>query len=157
MDLILMVLTAGVFGTIVMDILNLIFARIGIISKIEVNMIGRMAVGWIRGRFFYEHPNEMVEVANEVLFGYITHFSIGIVLAVPYIFGWDILIGGNPSLIYAIAYGLATTVASWFFVYPTMGLGVLGLKSPEGFRTAFSSLANHLFYGIGLAVGIALI
>ena len=120
-------------------------------------MIGRMAVGWIRGRFFYKHPNEMDEVAHEVLFGYITHYLIGIVLAIPYIFGWDILIGGNPSLIWAIFYGIVTTVASWFFVYPTLGLGVLGLKSSEGFRAAFSSLANHLFYGIGLVVGIVLL
>jgi Protein of unknown function (DUF2938) len=157
MYLILMILTAGVLGTIVMDILNLIFSRIGIISKIEVNMIGRMAVGWIRGRFFYKHPNEMDEVSHEVLFGYITHYLIGIALAIPYIFGWDILIGGNPSLIWAIIYGIVTTVASWFFVYPTMGLGVLGLKSPKGFRVAFSSLANHLFFGIGLAVGIVVI
>jgi hypothetical protein len=157
MNLILMVLTVGIFGTVVMDILNLFFARIGIISKIEVNAIGRMAVGWTHGRFFYKHPSEMDEVAHEVLIGYIAHYSIGIGLAIPYIFGWDILIGGNPSLIYAIVYGIATTVASWFFVYPTMGLGAFGLKSPEGFRAAFSSLANHLFYGLGLAIGIALI
>jgi hypothetical protein len=37
-----------------------------------------------------------------------------------------------------------------------MGFGVLGLKSPEGLKATFSSLANHLFYGIGLAVGIAI-
>ena len=157
MDLVLMVLTAGVLGTIVMDMLNHFFSRIGMISKLEVNMIGRMAAGWRHGRFFYKHPNEMDEVAHEVLFGYITHYLIGIVLAIPYIFGWDILIGGNPSLIWAIFYGIVTTVASWFFVYPTLGLGVLGLKSSEGFRAAFSSLANHLFYGIGLVVGIVLI
>ena len=157
MYLILVVLTAGVLGTIVMDILNLFFARIGIISKIEVNMIGRMVAGWTHGRFIYNHPNEMNEVANEVVFGYIAHYVIGIVLAIPYIFGWNILIGGDPSLIFAIAYGIATTVVSWFLVYPTMGLGPLGLKSPEGIRAAFSSLFNHLFYGIGIAFGIAIL
>ena len=157
MYLILIVLQVGVIATIVMDILNLIFARLGIISKIEVNMIGRMAAGWLKGRFFYKHPDEMEESAHEVLYGYIAHYMIGIALAVPYIFGWDILIGGNPSFIWAVIYGIATTAASWFYVYPAMGSGMLGLKSPEGFKPAFSSFANHLFYGIGLAVGVLLI
>lgn len=156
MNLFLMALTAGIFGTIVMDILNLFFVRVGMISKVEINMIGRMTAGWTRGRFFYRHPSEMVEVKNEILFGYIAHYSIGIALAFPYILGWFLLIGENPSVFWATAYGFITTVASWFIVYPSMGLGLLGLKSPEGFKAAFSSLANHLFYGIGLSVGIAL-
>ncbi len=58
MNLILMVLTAGIFGTVVMDILNFIFARIGMISKVEINAIGRMVVGWTHGRFFYKHPSD---------------------------------------------------------------------------------------------------
>ncbi|MDH3816802.1 MAG: DUF2938 family protein, partial [Acidobacteriota bacterium] len=58
--------------------------------------------------------------------------------------------------VWALAYGLATTVASLFFVYPSMGLGVAGRRSPEGMRAPLSSLANHLFYGVGLAGGIAL-
>jgi hypothetical protein len=33
---------AGVFGTLVMDSLNHLFARFGVISKIDVRMIGRM-------------------------------------------------------------------------------------------------------------------
>jgi len=64
---------------------------------------------------------------------------------------------GRPiSPVWALTYGLGTTVASYFFVYPSMGLGVFGLRSPEGMRAPLSSLANHLFYGVGLAAGIAL-
>jgi hypothetical protein len=54
-------------GTLMMDSLNLLFARTGMLSKIEVGMIGRMAVGWARGRFRYGHPSEMEQVANEML------------------------------------------------------------------------------------------
>ena len=157
MDQIIMILLAGIFGMIMMDLLNLIFSRIGIISKIEVFMIGRMASGWIHGRFFYNHPEEMIKVEHEVLFGYFTHILIGISLAVPFIFGWNFLIGGIPNFLGAILYGMLTTSASWFYTYPSIGLGVFGLKSSEGFKAAFSSLVNHLFYGIGLAIGILLI
>jgi len=157
MDLVVAGVVAGVLGTLVMDSLNLLFARAGIVSRIDVGGIGRIAVGWARGRFRYGHPSEMEKVANEMLYGYVTHYTIGVGLAVPYVLGWDLLIGGPASPVWAVAYGVATTVASWFFVYPSMGLGVFGRRSPEGLRAPLSSLANHLFYGLGIAVGIVLV
>jgi uncharacterized membrane protein YeaQ/YmgE (transglycosylase-associated protein family) len=157
MDLIVTGVVAGVVGTLAMDALNLLFARTGMLSKIEVGMIGRMGVGWAHGRFRYRHPSEMEQVANEKLYGYVTHYAIGVGLAVPYVLGWDLLVGGPASPAWALAYGVATTVASYFFVYPSVGLGVCGRRSPEGIKAPLSSLANHLFYGVGLAVGIALV
>ncbi len=157
MDLVVTGVVAGVLGTLVMDLLNLLFARTGMLSKIDVGMIGRMAVGWSRGRFRYGHPSEMEQVANEMLYGYVTHYTIGVGFAVPYVLGWDLLVGGPASPVWALAYGVATTVASLFFVFPSVGLGVFGRRSPEGIRAPLSSLANHLFYGVGIAVGIALV
>ena len=150
-------ITAGVIGTIVMDMLNFLFARVGIISKIDIRMIGRMTAGWKSGRFLYKNPGEMNQVSNEVFFGYISHYAIGISLALPYVFGWYLFIGGSVSTLWAVPYGILTTVASWFLVYPSMGLGVCGVKSPEKLKATYSSLANHLFYGIGMAVGITII
>jgi len=136
--------------------LNHLFARTGMLSKIDMGMIGRMSAGWARGRFRYRHPGEMEQVANEMLYGYITHYTIGVGFAVPYVLGWDLLVGGPVSPLWTLAYGVATTVASLFFVYPSMGLGVCGRRSPEGIRSPLSSLANHLFYGVGMAVVVAL-
>jgi uncharacterized membrane protein YeaQ/YmgE (transglycosylase-associated protein family) len=157
MDLIVTGVVAGVLGTLVMDSLNHLFARIGMISRIDVGMIGRMAAGWARGRFRYGHPSEMEQVANETLYGYVTHYAIGVGLAVPFVLGWNLWVGGPASPVWALAYGVATTVASYFFVYPSMGFGVFGRRSPEGIRAPLSSLANHLFYGVGIAAGIALV
>ncbi len=156
MDLIATGVVAGMLGTLAMDSLNLLFARTGMLSRIDVGMIGRMSVGWARGRFRYGHPGEVEEVGNEMLYGYVTHYTIGVVLAVPYVLGWDLLIGGPASPLWALAYGVATTVASYFFVFPCLGLGVCGRRSPDGVRAPLSSLANHLFYGAGMAVAVAL-
>jgi len=157
MDLVVTGVVAGVLGTLAMDLSNLLFARTGMLSKIEVGIIGRMAAGWARGRFRYGHPSEMKQVANEMLYGYVTHYAIGVSLALLYVLGWDLLVGGPASPIWAIAYGLDTTVASYFFVLPSMGFGVFGRRSPDGIRAPLSALANHVFYGVGLAVGIALV
>ena len=156
MDLIVTGVVAGVLGTLVMDSLNHLFARTGMLSKIDVGMIGRMSAGWARGRFRYHHPDEMEQAANERLYGYITHYTIGVGLAVTYVLAWDLLVGGPASPVWALAYGVATTVASYFLIFPSMGLGVAGRRSPEGIRSPLSSLANHLFYGVGMAVAVAL-
>jgi len=127
------------------------------ISKIDVGMIGRMAAGWTRGRLRYGHPSEMEEVANEKAYGYVTHYAIGLGFAVPYVLGWHVVVGGPVSPAWAIAFGVATTAASWFFVYPSMGFGAFGRRSPDGLRAILSPLANHLFFGLGMAAGIALV
>lgn len=157
MDLIVTGVVAGVFGTLVMDSLNYLVARTRLISRIDVATIGRMAAGWARGRVRYANPNEMKQLKHEMLIGLITHYTIGVVLAVPFVLGWSFLVGGSPSPAWAFVYGIATTVASWFFVYPSMGLGVFGRQAPDGTKATISSLANHLFYGLGLAIGIALV
>lgn len=157
MDLIVTGVVAGVLGTLAMDLLNHLLGRVGMLVKIDVRMIGRMSAGWARGRFRYRHPGEMEQMANEVLLGYVTHYAIGVSLATPFVFGWGLLVGRPVSPVWTLAYGVATTVASVFFVYPSMGLGAFGRRSPEGIRAPLSSLANHLFYGVGLAVGVALI
>ncbi len=156
MDLVVTGVVAGVLGTLVMDSLNHLFARTGMLLEIDVRMIGRMSVGWAHGRVRHRSPSEMEPVANEKLYGYVTHYTIGVGLAVPYVLGWDLLVGGPASPVWALAYGVATTIASYFFVFPSMGLGVCGRRSPEGIRAPLSSLANHLFYGVGIAATVAL-
>ena len=81
MDLVVVGVVAGVLGTLVMDLLNLLFARAGIITKMHMEVLGRMAAGWARGRFSYGHPSEMEKTANEVAYGYVTHYAIGAGLA----------------------------------------------------------------------------
>ena len=132
MDLVVMGIAAGVLGTLAMGMLNHLFDRTGMLTKIDVRMIGRMAVGWVHGRFRYKDPGEMKPVANEKLYGYVAHYTIGVSLALPYVLGWGLLVGGPASPIWALACGVATTSASYFFVYPSMGLGAFGRRSPEG-------------------------
>ena len=157
MDLIISGIVAGVVCTIVMDLMNNLVARTGMFLKIDVGMIGRMAVGWTRGRFRYEHPDDMEHVSNEMIYGYLMHFGIGVGLAVPFILIWGLLFGNIVPPVWAFLYGVSTTAASFFFVYPSMGLGLCGMKSPEKIKAFISPLANHLFYGIGLALGVVIV
>lgn len=150
-------LLAGFLGTLLMDSLNCLGSRLGLLKRIDIATIGRMAAGWMRGRFRYRHPGELEAVTGEKRYGYLTHYGIGVGLALPYAFGWSFLAEGAPSAAWAVAYGVLTTAASYFFVFPCLGMGVAGRRSPDGVKGPLSSLANHFFYGLGLAAGIALI
>jgi uncharacterized membrane protein YeaQ/YmgE (transglycosylase-associated protein family) len=155
-DFIVTAIVAGVLGTLAMDLLNSLFARAGVITKIDVGMIGRMSAGWAHGHFRYRHPGEMEPVVHEKFLGYVTHYAIGVGLSFIYVFGWALFVGGPPSPAWALAYGIATTVASLFLVYPSMGMGLCGIHSPEGIKSPISSLANHLFFGVGMAIAVVI-
>ena len=99
----------------------------------------------------------MVQVPNEKVYGYVAHFAIGVGLAVPFVLIWGFFVGGHVSPLWAIIYGITTTVASFFFVYPSMGLGAFGRRSPERVKAFITPLVNHFFYGVGIAVGVILI
>jgi hypothetical protein len=154
--LILTGLAAGVAGTLLMDVMNHLLAKTGWLLKIDMNMIGRMSAGWAHGCFFYQQPDEIKPVANEFSLGIFTHYTISVLFALVYVLGWELLVGGPASPAWALAYGLATTAAPQFLVYPSMGLGAFGRRSPDGLRAPLSSLANHLFFGVGMAIVLAL-
>jgi hypothetical protein len=99
----------------------------------------------------------MEPAPSEIVYGYFTHYAIGVGFAIPFILGWDLLVGGPVSPILTFVYGVTTTVASLFIVYPSMGFGIFGLRSPEGVKSSLSSLANHAFFGVGMAVAVALV
>ena len=123
MDLIVTGVVAGVLGTLMMDSLNHLFARTGMLSKIDSGDDWENVRGVGTRALPLSPSSEMEQVANETLYGYITHYTIGVGLAIPFVLGWDLLVGGLASPLWTLAYGVATTVASVFFVYPSMGLG----------------------------------
>jgi len=157
MDHLITGIVAGLLGTLAMDLFNSLAARTGLFLKIDVAMIGRMAAGWLHGRFRYEHPDEMEQISNAKIYGYFAHFGIGVGFAVPFVLTWSLCVGGPVSPLCAIIYGVITTAASFFFVYPSMGLGAFGRRSPERLKAFITPLVNHFSYGLGLSVGVILI
>jgi hypothetical protein len=82
-------------------------------------MIGRMTVGWTKGRFYYRTPDEIEQSDNDIFYGYVAHYAIGIGFAIPYVIVWDLIIGGSASPTWAIVYGVATTAGPYFLLRKT--------------------------------------
>ena len=157
MNLLLTGIAAGVLGTLAMDLGNHLGARAGLLVRIDVGAIGRMAAGWARGRFRYRAPGDMARIEHERLLGSLTHYGIGLGLAVPFVLVWGRTTGEAAPPGWLLAYGVLTTAASVFLVSPSMGLGMFGRRSPDGVKAPLSSLANHTFFGAGMAAAAALL
>ena len=86
--------------------------------------------------------------------GLAAHYLIGIVPTLVYL---DLLVVAHatPTVLSAILYGTATTVLPWFLMFPSQGMGWLGRDPPGDAHLARVSLLNHIIFGLGIAVWVA--
>jgi hypothetical protein len=61
----------------------------------------------------------------------------------------------TPTALSAIFYGRATTVFPWFLMFPSQGMGWLGRDAPGDAHLARVSLFNHIIFGLGIALWVA--
>ncbi|HMB69307.1 MAG TPA: DUF2938 family protein, partial [bacterium] len=146
---------AGLLATATMDAGNGLLVRAGLVPPIDHVMIGRVLRSWLRGRWIHPSPASVPAFPRERSFGYLAHYGIGVAFAIPFATLGRPL-GGAAAPLAAIAYGVATTAAAYLLLFPSMGLGLCGLRSSTGWRLPLSSLVNHAIYGGGLALGLTI-
>ena len=61
----------------------------------------------------------------------------------------------TPTALSAILYGAGTTVLPWFLMFPSQGMGWLGWDAPGDAHLARTSLFNHIIFGLGIALWVA--
>ena len=81
---------------------------------------------------------------------------LGIALTLGYL-GLLIVAHSTPTALSAILYGTATTALPWFLMFPSQGMGWLGLDAPGDAHLARASLFNHIIFGVGIALWMAVI
>ncbi|MEN9579231.1 MAG: hypothetical protein RJA70_2240 [Pseudomonadota bacterium] len=140
----------GIVATGVMDTLNEWAAELDLVGKYDPRLLGRVAAQWTQGNFAHDSVAMIPKVAWEYAYGVFTHYTIGSVLALVFL----LLRRRAPRLFASwpipVLFGLATSVFAWFYLFPSVGFGLFGLKAPPAARLFSSSLFNHAFYGIGL-------
>jgi hypothetical protein len=81
-----------------------------------------------------------------VLMGWITHFAMGIGIAIAY--AWLVL-RRKPQA--GALGGAAFALVGWLFmelvVFPILGFGVFGSRIPQGVGVAFVSFVGYVIYG----------
>lgn len=145
----------GICATLVMDILAIFFGKLKVIRpKIGPEIIGRWSLYIFKGKFFHKDITNTPALPNEISASWISHYSIGIVLAGIYLlFELHYPIFADRFWM-AVIFGILTVFLPWLWLYPSIGIGFLASKIPHKSPYITTSLINHIDFGLGLALWI---
>lgn len=149
-------LLIGVGATVIMDLWGMLLRRMGI-PTLNFAMVGRWAGHLMRGQAQHEAIAKAEPVANEMAWGWVIHYGVGVLFAVMLVGmvgeGWL----SAPTLWPALIWGMATVVAPLCFMQPMMGAGFFASRTPTPGRNCLKSLVMHSVFGVGLFLSADLI
>ena len=149
----------GIVGAVLMDITESMAARVGLTSGVNVALVGRWALGLMRGQWAHADIARSPARPGEVRMGWAFHFLVG---------------GGGVALLYAafvhaagfavpthhlwggVMFGAATSLLPWLLLLPAFGWGCFGRRGPRGSNALLASTVSHIPYGLGVGVVMAL-
>ena len=153
-------LIVGVLATVTMDVVAVIALRLGMAGRgprrTGPDLIGRWIGYLLQGKFRHTDILQTPPLRGELLLGLAAHYSIGIGLTLVYL-GLLAVVHATPTAFTAILYGMATTVFPWFLMFPSQGMGWLGLDAPGDVHLVRASLFNHIVFGLGIALWMAVL
>ena len=146
-------LISGIIATIIFDLFNISLKFAYNIDKPKWNFLGRYFLGYKEGRYIRKSLQEDDDEENELLWGYIIHYLIGIIYGLFYVF-INLLIFDYPSLLIAYVFGFITVLGAWCYLMPfAYNLGFFASKSDQQFKTLTQNLIGHFIFGTGLFIG----
>jgi Protein of unknown function (DUF2938) len=151
------VLLAGAIATVSMDVLSAIAIRLRLIAPLSPYVIGRWFASVARAHPFHEDIAREAPGSHELAITLPVHYAIGMCLTALFVLmahriGWQ-----ARSLSPALAFGVCSSVFPWLLMFPAMGYGFFGAHGPEGTRLFVSSLVSHVFFGLGLWIGVLMV
>jgi hypothetical protein len=148
----------GLGATLVMDLWNLFLGRAFGIRSLDYCLLGRWVSHLSSGKVVHASIAAAPKADHECAVGWITHYSIGVVLALVFVAVASAEWLARPTVLPALLYGLATVVFPLFILQPSLGLGVASSKVPDPTRARLKSLMTHVVFGVGLylcALGVS--
>ena len=159
MNTLVLAYVGGIVGAVLMDITEMLAARAGLSSGVNVALVGRWALGLLRGRWAHADIARSAAQPGEVRAGWVFHFLVGgggvalLYAAFVHVIGFDVpadhLWGG-------VLFGAATSLLPWLLLLPAFGWGWFGRRGPRGSNALLASMVSHIPYGLGIGVVMAL-
>ena len=144
---------SGLIATILFDLFNHSLNYAYNIDKPKWHLLGRYFIGYKQRRYFRGKLEEDEEEDNEIFWGYIAHYIIGIIYGLFYVC-LNLLFFDYPSLLIAYLFGFITVLGAWCFLMPfAFNLGFFASKSDQQFNILVQNLIGHFVFGTGLFIG----
>ena len=146
-------LISGLIATLIFDLFNQSLNIAYSIDKPKWNLLGRYFLGYKKGRFVRNSLVDDDEVKNELLWGYLIHYGIGIIYGLIYVILNNIFFD-YPSIFIAYLFGFITVLGAWCYLMPfAYNLGFFASKSNQRFHILAQNLIVHFVFGTGLFIG----
>jgi len=144
---------SGLIATILFDLFNHSLNYAYNIDKPKWYLLGRYFIGYKQRRYFRGKLEEDGEEDNEIFWGYIIHYIIGIIYGLFYVC-LNLFFFDYPSLLIAYLFGFITVLGAWCFLMPfAFNLGFFASKSDQQFNILVQNLIGHFVFGTGLFIG----
>jgi hypothetical protein len=142
----------GLGATLLIDLWASFLRRAFNIPSLSYCLLGRWVLYIPGGTIVHESITATPQKSHECTVGWITHYLIGVTFALLFV----LLASGSwlarPTLLPALAFGIATTLVPFFTMQPSFGLGIAASKTPNPNRARLKSLTTHTVFGAGLYV-----
>ena len=142
----------GIGATLVMDLWNLFLKRTFSIPSLNYCLLGRWVGHMAGGTLRHASIAAAKPKRHECTIGWISHYSIGMGLALIFVALLSADWLARPTLLPALLYGLVTVVFPFFIMQPALGLGVASSRTPKPAQARLKSLMTHTVFGVGLYV-----
>ena len=150
-------LIAGIIATILFDIYQIALNYAYGINKTRWDLVGRYFIGLKNNKYFRDDLiNDPLE-KYELIYGYLIHYTIGIIYGLFYIL-INLIFYDEPSILIALVCGFITILGDWCIMMPfAYNLGFFASKSDEKNQLIVQGLLAHFVFGIGLFIGYSLV
>ena len=141
----------GIVSCLAMDMWQRLLKLLYDINPSDWGVVGRWFLLLVyRGKIYNPTIDEEAPIKNELMIGWIVHYSVAILYS---IFFYILLEYGicSASLINGIIFGLISVVVPWFFFMPVLGKGFLGMKTPSPLMACSLAVGSHI--AIGASIG----
>jgi len=147
---ILTAIAIGLGATLLIDLWALFLRRAFDARSLNYCLLGRWVLHIPTGRIAHESIAATPGKPHECKVGWATHYMIGATFAVVFVYlasvGWL----ARPTLLPALAFGIATVLVPFFTMQPAFGLGIASSKAPHPYRARLKSVMTHTVFGVGL-------
>ena len=102
-------IVSGLIATIIFDLFNYSLNFAYGIDKPKWNLLGRYFLGYRAGMFIRKSLSEDEELDNELMWGYIFHYLIGVIYGLLFVI-LNYLLFNYPSILLAYVFGFTTVL-----------------------------------------------
>ena len=144
------IVATGIGATVAYDLWTVVRHRWLAVPLPDWGRIGRWLAGLPRGRPVLAGDDATTPVRGETAIGWGFHYAVGIAFAAALVVSAGPAWLQAPTLLPALAVGVATSAAPFLLLQPGLGLGLFARRAARPWTVRFHTLVGHAMFGVGL-------